>query len=386
MQIATSRWTARALLISIIAAAIAITLRGSARAASISGVYALQDPGQPFAPEVLNNPNVDGVALRFRWNWLEPRDGSYDWSRLDNQIGQAASHGKKVSISIVPGWGTPDWVYEAGAARYTFMFSPGGGMMGCREASIPVPWDSIFMAKWGEFVRAAGAHYDSNPTLVSMKLLGINANTPEMILPHAGPWSKCPKSDQIANWQRAGYTRTRLVETWHSLANLWSGAFPHKGLVLELVPGGMPPIGDDGQVSARVNPNGDVLATQEIVSLAVRTLGPQLIVQNDGLSGYWNWEMIPQLSQRGVTVGYQMLWAATGDRQCRMNRGQQPCDPQTALAAAVNRGIETGARYLEIYPIDIRNPALQGIIADAHRRLTGGAGVSSRTVGGWLGE
>ncbi len=356
----------------------------SARAAAIAGVYALQDPGQPFSPEVLNNPNVDGVALRFRWSWLEPREGFYDWSRLDNQIAQAANRGKKVSISIVPGWGTPDWVYDAGAARYAFMFSPGGGMMACRQASIPVPWDPVFMGKWQQFVRAAGAHYDNNPAIVSMKLLGINANTPEMILPHAGPWSKCPNNDQIANWQKAGYTRARLVQTWQAFASLWSGAFPHKGLVLELVPGGMPPIGDDGRVSARANPNGDVLATQEIVALAVRTLGPQLIVQNDGLSGYWNWEMIPQLAQRGVTVGYQMLWAATGDRQCRMNRGQQPCDPQTALAAAVNRGIETGARYLEIYPIDIRNPALQGIIADAHQRLTGGAPV--RADHGWFGE
>ncbi len=165
------------------------------------------------------------------------------------------------------------------------MFNP-GGMMGCRQAAIPVPWDPIFMAKWQEFVRAAGARYDRNPALVSMKLLGINANTPEMILPHAGPWSKCPNSDQIANWQKAGYTRTRLIQTWQAFANLWSGAFPHKGLVLELVPGGMPPIGDDGQVSARANPNGDVIATQEIISLAVRTLGSQLIVQNDGLSGF----------------------------------------------------------------------------------------------------
>lgn len=358
---------------------------GFAASVDISGVYALQDPGRPFAQEVIDNPNVDGVALRYRWMWLEPREGHYDWSQIDNVINQAASRGKKVSISIVPGWGTPDWVYAAGAARYSYMFGPGGGMEACRQASIPVPWDPVFMGKWQNFVRAAGAHYDNNPAVVSMKLLGINANTPEMILPHAGPWSHCPNSDQISNWQKSGYTRTRLVQTWQAMANLWMGAFPHKALILELVPGGMPAIDDTGEIPPRANPNGDVIATQRIIALAAHTIGPQqLVVQNDGLSAFWNWEMIPELAQRGAAVGYQMLWAATGDRQCRMNRNQCPDDPQAVLAAAVNRGVETDARYLEIYPIDIRNPALQGVIADAHRRLTGHGGAARRSGVGWF--
>jgi hypothetical protein len=161
-------------------------------------------------------------------------------------------------------------------------------MMSCREAAIPVPWDPIFMAKWQTFVAAAGARYNTNPAIVSMKLLGINANTPEMILPHAGPWSKCPNSNQIAEWQQDGYTRARLEQTWQRLANIWSGAFPDKGLVLELVPGGMPTIDNNGQIPMRANPNGDVTVTQDIIAMAVKTLGHQLVVQNDGLSGFWN--------------------------------------------------------------------------------------------------
>jgi hypothetical protein len=370
----------------VVIATLLIASRSGAPAAAISGVYALQDPGRPFAPEVVDNPNVDGLALRYRWQWLEPREGVYDWSGPDSEIARAASRGKKISISMMPGWGTPDWVYQAGATRYNYMFSPGGPMMGCRQLTIPVPWDPVFMAKWGSFLRAAGARYNANPAVVSVKVLGINGNTPEMILPHAGPWSKCPDADELSNWQKAGYTRARLIQTWQAIANLWSSAFPSKGLVLELVPGGMPPIDDNGHLIARANQNGDVTATQQILMLAVRTLGAQLIVQNDGLSGFWNWEAIPQLQQRGVTTGYQMLWSATGDRQCRMNRGQQPCDPAAALNAAVNRGIASGARYLEIYPIDIRNPALQGVIADAHRRLTCGGGSNSQVMWSPFGE
>ena len=90
------------------------------------------------------------------------------------------------------------------------------------------------------------------------------------------------------------------------------------------------------------------------------------------LSGFFIWPEVARLAPR-VSTGYRMLWAATGDRSCRMTHKVKPCDPSTTLKAAIDRGIEAGAQFLEIYNADILNPELQGLLAQTHERLSPGS-------------
>src|SRR5262245_25772881 len=88
---------------------------------SVSGVYSLCVPNGAVPQVIFANPNIDGIALRATWDMIETADGVYDWSYLDSQIAAAAAAGKKVTLSIPAGIDTPDWVYDAGAASFSFI-------------------------------------------------------------------------------------------------------------------------------------------------------------------------------------------------------------------------------------------------------------------------
>jgi Beta-galactosidase len=103
------------------------------------------------------NPNVDGVRLRECWNVIEPQDGVYNWSTIDQALSLGNQYGKKVGISISAGVYTPQWVYDSGATKYDLVDGSGNVM--------PLPWEAAFQNKWLAFINAFGARYDGNPAL-----------------------------------------------------------------------------------------------------------------------------------------------------------------------------------------------------------------------------
>ena len=68
------------------------------------------------------NPYTQGVVLRTQWGRVEPHEHAnaddFYWDYLDQAVALAAAHGKKVSIQIVAGVTTPQWVYDAGAPAF----------------------------------------------------------------------------------------------------------------------------------------------------------------------------------------------------------------------------------------------------------------------------
>src|SRR6266852_6227734 len=121
--------------------------------ASLPGVYALSDQDAATSLAVLANPNVDGLALRYSWNQLEPREGGFNWSPIDVQVAAARAHGKKVSLSVTAGIRTPVWVYAEGARQFSFVWDkPCGAPIWSRQ-HIPIPWDPVYLTKWKAFVR-----------------------------------------------------------------------------------------------------------------------------------------------------------------------------------------------------------------------------------------
>jgi hypothetical protein len=321
-------------------------------------------PGRPMPDAVLNDPDVDGLALRLPWDRLEPGDWRFDWAMLDHEFAAAQLHGKKVSLIVMPGPRTPNWVYSAGARQYAFgsCQSQFGGPSpsGLR---IPIPWDPVYLAKWTGFIRALGARYAGNPGLSLIKVTGISGGSAELAISRGGP---CQSVDAI-NWQSVGYTREKLLQALRTILDAYAQAFPSTKMALMLVPRPLPPIDSDGKLFT--SRDGDARGAEQLIDMGMSGYGSRFVLQNNGLSAFWNWEKIPQVRGR-VPVGYQMLWNASGDPQCRMNRGAIPCDPHAVLQAAVNRGIDTGANYLEIYVQDIVNPACRDVIAQAHGRLT----------------
>jgi hypothetical protein len=345
-----------------------------AQCGSIDGVFALGVAGHPVPQDILLNPNIDGVALLFLWKELEPRERQFDWNFSDSEIIRAHAQGKKISLGVTPGVSTPEWVYGDGARKYTFLWDKRWGPPPCSPVSLPVPWDSVYIAKWLEFVRAFAQRYANDPDVVLVKIEGINAQTPEFFLPHspsksvsAGARVGCPGDDNLAAWQDVGYRPERVRAAWRTLAGGYAERFPNQSLVLETGPAGMPPIDDAGHIMPRSG--ADRTLAPAIISAGKSLIGARFVVQNDGLQVNLPWPDLLRIAPP-ASIAYQMAWRVTGDPSCRMNLFQRPCDPRSTLQTSINIGINSGAKYLEIYIADLMNPQLNEVIVDAHRRLT----------------
>ena len=361
-----------------VASVLGLTFALSGACSAQYGLYALGSPERtPQVPAATAaNPYVDGIALRFPWTTLEPAEGQFAWSVVDTEIQNAASHGKKAALFVAAGYYTPAWVYAAGARSFSFVWSSTGGPLPCTSQKIPVPWDSVYLQKWNAFVSALGHRYDGNSTVTWVHVTGVNTSTGEMGLPKAqgnaihvtvkGVSYSCKANDDVTNWINAGYTRTLAESAWKSVDAAFAAAFPHHLLGPMTVPGGFPPIDQNGNKIPHQAADWQVLT--DMLTNEHQTWGTRFFAQNNGLSAFWYWQLPSSLAGKAA-VGYQMLAGASNDPRCRMNDGVSPCDPATVLGKAIDNGITNGARYLEIDPGDITNPDLQTLLAGTQKRL-----------------
>jgi len=306
-------------------------------------------------PTILNNTNVDGIVLLYNWSDVEPREGTFNWTTVDKQIAQIAAAGKKAEIAIVGGYETPSWVYADGAQQFRFVWDLKWGPAPCSVQNIPVPWDSVYLSKWGTMMAVFGARYNSNPTVAAVKLTGINSKTPEEFLPssdlekiHIGSRS-CTGYDDVLDWQLDGYTRSKVETAWNEILLMTSRAFPNKPLAAMLVPGGFPPIDENGAIIPDLPVDHQIIS--DLIDGQTNPPSDQFVLQNDGLSATWIWQAETSVATE-VATGYQTL------------------DPiGSELQTAVNLAINGGAKFLELYPADISNPKTQSAVADAHNAL-----------------
>jgi PKD repeat protein len=320
---------------------------------SATGVFSIGISDSGIDPGVYANANVDGVLLRTEWTAIETASGVYDWSYLDGQVAAAAAAGKKVSLVVKAGGNTPAWLYTAGAVSFAYT-DPKTGL----PATMPLPWDPVFLADWTQFIQALGVRYASWAAVAQVKVTGLNISSEETNLPNS--------TTDTLNWQAAGYTRVEVENAWQTIADAYSQAFPEVNISLIVVPGAFPPIDDYGNIF--VSPSGgDPTLINYLINTGIGRYGQQFIVENNGLSDYWISSLVTNVAGQ-VTTGYQMLWFVTNDNTYRMNNGT-PIDIGTELQNAVTSGVNGGAQFLEIYQTDVLNSYLAGVIANAHTSL-----------------
>ncbi len=54
--------------------------------------------------------------------------------------------------------------------------------------------------------------------------------------------------DDVSNWVKAGYTRTKVEDAWESIAATFAQFFPGKPLGIMTTPRGFPPIDGQGRL------------------------------------------------------------------------------------------------------------------------------------------
>jgi hypothetical protein len=149
----------------------------------------LKNPGKGWYHHLLDNgvskyairddslfrsfPGMDHLYLRLAWSYLEPREGAFDWSRIDSVIEKWTPLGYGIAFRITcketgvyPGsvgqkkdgiqYATPHWVAGAGARG---VIAENGGV----RSWVPDWDDPVYLKKLDRFHRAFADRYDGKP-------------------------------------------------------------------------------------------------------------------------------------------------------------------------------------------------------------------------------
>jgi hypothetical protein len=343
--------------------------------AEVAGVYVVGFPlrsAKSLLPEaVYRMPQVDGIYLNLVWSALAPREGAFDWTLFDEEIGRAVKAGKAISIGVRTGRFTPEWVL-AGSGHSQFVAGPHNGAAGrCESFLVAWPWDENYQAAYGSLMASIAAHLKTIPRAYEsvriVKITGINEQTQELRLPAGhgnagtGPGS-CRTSDADAAWGAAGYSDEKVLKAWERFAALTAAAFPGKVLGIEVLQSNdFPRIGSAGSAARDLK--------ESIVSEALARWPGRIAVQWDGLSAGRHAEFVVAAARRGAIIGWQTnLFRGFKGAGCDADRFQdaRPCTDDS-YGAILRNGVEHGARYLEIWPPDAI--AFPQAVAEASRAL-----------------
>jgi hypothetical protein len=124
-----------------------------------------QDGPDPYG--VLGFPETVAYSYRRKISWavLNPKEGEYDWSALDEQLAEAKKMGKQFSFRVYTmvgedydGQMIPGWVLDKGASLF-----PDGE---------PVYANCTYQEEWGRFVNELVKTYDGNPDVAFIDISG----------------------------------------------------------------------------------------------------------------------------------------------------------------------------------------------------------------------
>lgn len=149
---------------------------------------------------LLTNPAISGIALGAHWDQTQPSSGNspgdFNWDYLDDAFAAAGTAGKTIQLIVTPGFDTPPWLL-AQISSCDPLFTTGSAPSDCGSVSfagfkeeqrsdgtvLPLPWNSVYQAAWGQFLTSLNARYSSNPAFVAIAIAGPAAGSDEWILP-----------------------------------------------------------------------------------------------------------------------------------------------------------------------------------------------------------
>ena len=327
---------------------LALDLKGAMTtdSAPVKGIYSLMKGMEPVNSSVLKLPFVEGVSIRIHWDAVEPEEGRFDWSYIDNAFHEVKKAKKKAMLRILPGIHSPEWIYKKGVNSLEFKDANPHHKTYGKLSRMPVPWDDAYITEWAKFINILGKRYGSNDTLILVHMAGPTASSAEMHIPKKGEGKTLI--------QEAGYSKDKIVKAWREVIDAYSNAFPKKALALNIAV----PFRKDG-------------ALEEVVQYAVSKIGKRLCIQGNWLSAhtansFYPYKVILDIKKNNsANIGFQMLGASKYESR------------QGSLNMSVEKGLLAGARYFEIYQVDIMEPDNRKFLEKLNKRLI--MGINSST-------
>lgn len=295
-----------------------------------------------FDGKLLRPSYVRGIALQIGWRDVEPNEGEFHWEGIDKFVALAREGGKRLTIHLLP-LRPPEWVFQSGAAEFSFRVrAPESPQFG-RAVKEAVPWDSVYLDKWSNMIRRLSDRYRDESVVFGVS---VAAPTPEMILP-----GTYPAGTETYKRMRDIYDRSKYFDAWVRMIDLYQESFPSKykfvvpGIVLD-----------------------DARFADQVLSYAHAKFANRLMVFHAGLRAILPSRFPPMVHiydlmqdyGRKANLGLQTIWSATHDPNNRM---------QGPFVHVLGNAVMLGASYLEIYAADVANPALQRDLVEVGKSL-----------------
>ncbi len=342
------------------------------------GSYATWNSGS-LSQNIINNPGIVGVLASANWSGIETQDGVYNWSALDTKISAAQNAGFKVAIKLVASLDlAPGWLKNnANVQKINILDTNQDDSSFCQNQTLPVFWDPIFHEKKKALIRAAGARYANNPTVVAVMASFANTYTNDWTVPHdVGYISGCGVTvDQVTDWLNAGYTTDKMLNVGKEIIDTTAEAFPNQALKLPIAQtaDGLDGVSTDLAeqiINYAYSKYPDRFFAQRN-ALSTKTSGANSTAVKNALPGTSQY-IYKLLRDHRPMIGLQMLAAASnGDTDnCRQNNNVSPCPPYDVLLHSVNIGLAYNPRFLEYWNEDSANPDLYDVFTYATQTMT----------------
>lgn len=169
-------------------------------------------PGHIDAGRTGTYPEVDNVAVLTHWGELEPTEGQYDWSLLDEAIDYWSNLGKRIHFRIstdammISGYGyaksVPEWLFQQYGVPYQERFDQGYSF------KLPDYAHPVFMEKLETFLEAFADRYRNDPRLDIVDLRGY------------GTWGEWHSGHDFDSYAERIATLRSLIDKWY---DAWNG-------------------------------------------------------------------------------------------------------------------------------------------------------------------
>ncbi|HKR06714.1 MAG TPA: hypothetical protein VJY62_18915 [Bacteroidia bacterium] len=349
------------------------TASGSLTKKDYCGIYVAGDWDKPVEEHVLKNPDVDGIIIRIHWKKIQLGQTKFDWTQLDNDTKAAVQAGKKFWITFAAGRHSPEWIYNHGIRKLTFMEAPQQGKLGkVARMHVPVVWDKDYIELWENFITKVADHLKADPKiwneLTMVKVSGINQKSDEIRLP-AQNELKTTKGERSSNaasiWKDAGYRPALVYKVWQRVLDSYAKNFPGKILSMAIIPGhGFPTIDKNGNIVDKKQAQD---FTEELIDYGLNKYKGVFAVQYNSLQekgGVPGLTQVAQAGKRGAITGYQLEYVQLGEPSCLTN--QSPCDEEM-FKRVLDNGINNGACWIEIFQRNVL--AFPKAISYGHTKL-----------------